>query len=134
MREEKVLTASATGAATVFAALGDPVRLAIIARLCDDGPLATIQLKQGTSLSRQAVTRHLRILEDVGLVRSSRVGRDRSWRIEVQQLVETRTYLDRISAQWDARLERLRAFVEDDVNELPDYPLRRDQTSDSSDE
>jgi DNA-binding transcriptional ArsR family regulator len=115
MREDKVPTASSTGAATVFAALGDPVRLAIIARLCDDGPLPTVQLKQGTSLSRQAVTKHLRILEDVGLVRSSRVGRDRSWRIEVQQLVKTRAYLDRISAQWDARLERLRAFVEGDV-------------------
>jgi DNA-binding transcriptional ArsR family regulator len=103
-------------AATIFAALGDPVRLAIIARLCGDGPLPTIQLKLGTSLSRQAVTKHLRVLEDVGLVRSNRVGRDRSWRIEERQLANTRAYLEQISAQWDSRLERLRSFLEDDVN------------------
>jgi DNA-binding transcriptional ArsR family regulator len=102
--------------ATVFAALGDPVRLAIIARLCGDGPLPTMQLKLGTSLSRQAVTRHLRILEDVGLLRSDRVGRDRSWWIEARQFAKTREYLDEISAQWDARLRRLQSFVEDKDN------------------
>jgi len=106
--------ASSAGAATVFAALGDPVRLAIVARLCDDGPLPTVHLKLGTSLSRQAVTKHLRILESAGLVRSRRIGRDRSWLIEAPQLIRTRAYLDAISAQWDARLERLRTFVEED--------------------
>ncbi|HEX4172765.1 MAG TPA: metalloregulator ArsR/SmtB family transcription factor [Acetobacteraceae bacterium] len=100
--------------ATIFAALGDSIRLAIVARLCDGGPLPTVQLKRGTDLSRQAITKHLRILEDVGLVRSKRVGRDRSWQIEARQLAKTRAYLERISAQWDARLERLRTFVEDD--------------------
>jgi DNA-binding transcriptional ArsR family regulator len=112
--ERSIPAARLSNAATVFAALGDPVRLAIVARLCGD-PLPTIQLKHGTSLSRQAVTKHLRILEDVGLVHSDRVGRDRSWRIETRQLAKTRQYLERISAQWDARLERLRAFVEHDV-------------------
>jgi DNA-binding transcriptional ArsR family regulator len=102
----------ASDAATVFAALGDPVRFAIVARLCDDGPLPTIALKAGTSLSRQAVTKHLRVLEEVGLVRSDRVGRDRSWRVESEGLARTRDHLARISAQWDARLERLRAMVE----------------------
>jgi len=115
MQGQDIPEALSTDPATVFAALGEPVRLAIVVRLCDHGPLPTIELKRGTSLSRQAVTKHLRILEDVGLVRSRRVGRDRSWRIEARQLAKTRTYLDRISAQWDARLERLRAFVEDDV-------------------
>ena len=103
-------------AATVFAALGDPVRLPIVVRLCDDGPLPTILLKHATSLSRQAVTKHLRILQDVGLVTSDRVGRDGSWRVETLQLAITRAYLEHISAQWDARLERLRSFVEDNVN------------------
>jgi DNA-binding transcriptional ArsR family regulator len=102
-------------AAPVFAALGDPVRLAIVARLCGNGPLPTIQLKRGTRLSRQAVTKHLQILQDVGLVRSERTGRDRSWRIEAGQLARTRTYLEQISAQWDRRLERLRSLVEHDV-------------------
>jgi DNA-binding transcriptional ArsR family regulator len=99
-------------AATVFAALGDPVRLAIVARLCDDGPLPTVKLRDGTNLSRQAITKHLCILEDVGLLRSKRVGRDRAWQIEARQLTKTRAYLDRISALWDARLQRLRSFVE----------------------
>jgi DNA-binding transcriptional ArsR family regulator len=114
MRERNTSVARLPNAATVFAALGDPVRLAIIARLCGDGPLPTIQLKHGTSLSRQAVTKHLRVLEDSGLVRSDRVGRDRSWRIEKGQLAKTGAYLEQISARWDARLERLRSFVEDE--------------------
>jgi DNA-binding transcriptional ArsR family regulator len=114
-RELGVPVARLPNAATVFAALGDPIRLAIVARLCGNGPLPTIQLKHGTSLSRQAVTKHLRILEDVGLVHSDRVGRDRSWRIETRQLAEAGLYLERISAQWDARLERLRVFEGDDV-------------------
>ena len=115
MREWSTPVAQLPNPATVFAALGDPVRLAIIARLCGDGPLPTIRLKHGTSLSRQAVTKHLRILEDVGLVRSDRVGRDRSWRIEEGQLAKTGAYLEQISAQWETRLERLRSFVEDKV-------------------
>ena len=103
-----------TKTAPVFAALGDPVRLAMIARLCMVGPLPTILLKQGTSVSRQAVTKHLRMLEDAGLVQSQRVGRDRLWQIETRQLTEVRKSLDQISAQWDATVERLRRFVEDE--------------------
>jgi len=104
-----------TQTAPVFAALGDPVRLAIVSRLCADGPLPTIRLKQGT-LSRQAVTKHLRVLEDVGLVRSDRVGRDRQWQIDAEQVAELRKYLEQISARWDVTLERLRSYVEDDGN------------------
>ena len=100
-------------AAPVFAALGDPIRLAIVTQLCAGGPLPTIRLKDRTEISRQAITKHLRILQDAGLVRSDRVGRDRAWRIEPHQLARTRDYLERISAQWDARIERLRTFVED---------------------
>jgi DNA-binding transcriptional ArsR family regulator len=114
MQGQNVPTEISMDAVTVFAALGDSVRLAIVARLCDKGPLPTMQLRQGTSLSRQAVTKHLRLLEGVGLVRSERAGRDRSWQIEARQLEKTRMYLDQISSLWDARLERLRAIVEDD--------------------
>jgi DNA-binding transcriptional ArsR family regulator len=99
--------------APVFAALGDPVRLGMVARLCNDGPLPTIQLQHGTAVSRQAVTKHLRILEDAGIVHSQRVGRDRQWQIAARRLTEIRRYLDQVSAQWDATLERLRRFVED---------------------
>ena len=101
--------------AIAFAALGDPVRLAIFARLCGDGPLPTVKLKQETKLSRQGLTKHLWILADAGLVRSARVGRDRSWQIDTNQLANARAYLDQISVQWDVRLERLRTLVEDDA-------------------
>jgi len=99
--------------APVFAALGDPFRLAIVSRLSADGPLPTIRLKQDTRFSRQAITKHLRVLEDAGLVRSDRAGRDRLWQIEAQRLAELRQYLDQISARWDVTLERLRSYVED---------------------
>lgn len=98
--------------APVFAALGDPVRLAMVSRLCHDGPLTTILLKQATQVTRQAVTKHLQVLEEAGIVQSQRVGRDRLWQIEVKRLVEIRTYLEQISAEWDASLDRLRSFVE----------------------
>jgi DNA-binding transcriptional ArsR family regulator len=101
-------------AAPIFSALGDPVRLAIVARLSKDGPLPTIELKQCASgVSRQGVTKHLRVLEDVGLVESDRVGRDRQWRLQPEKFVTMHDTLDRLSAQWDDRLERLRTFVED---------------------
>lgn len=103
-------------AAPIFAALGDPVRLALLARLCADGPLPTVSLKQGAAVTRQGLTKHLHVLEQVGLVTSDRVGRDRQWQIRAGQLAAARDYLDQVSAQWDLRLERLRAFIEDSDN------------------
>lgn len=101
-------------AAPLFAALGDPVRLAMVTRLCQEGPLPTMRLKDTTAYSRQAVTKHLRLLERAGLVHSQRVGKDRLWRIEQERLAQVRHHLDQISAQWDATLERLRRFVEEE--------------------
>lgn len=98
----------------MFAALGDPIRLKMVALLSANGSLPTILLKQATSVSRQAVTKHLRMLEETGIVTSQRVGRNRLWQIETQQLREIRGDLDRISDQWDTTLERLRRFVEND--------------------
>jgi DNA-binding transcriptional ArsR family regulator len=100
------------GISPVFAALGDPTRLAIVRRLCDTGPLSTIRLTDGTALSRQGVTKHLRTLEDAGLVRADRVGRDCVWQLRREKVSEVRDYLDEISAQWDAAIARLRAMVE----------------------
>jgi DNA-binding transcriptional ArsR family regulator len=100
-------------AAPVFAALGDPTRLRIILRLCTDGPQSIVQLTEGSQVTRQAVTKHLVALEDAGLVRGEREGRERIWEIQGKRLAEARQYLDQISDQWDAAIERLRAFVED---------------------
>lgn len=99
-------------AAPAFAALGDPTRLAMVARLCRLGPLSTASLTSGTSVSRQAVTKHLNALQSAGLVRSERDGRDRIWELKPQRLAELRSYVNSISAQWDEALMRLRDLVE----------------------
>jgi DNA-binding transcriptional ArsR family regulator len=103
-----------SGAAPVFAALGDETRLAIVARLCKSGPVSIARLTEGSEVTRQAVTKHLRTLEDAGLVRSSRAGRERRWEVRTARLEEARRHLDAISRQWDGAIERLRAMVEDD--------------------
>ena len=97
--------------APVFAALGDPIRLDIIVKL-SDGPLPTVDLTEMASVSRQAVSKHLRVLEDVGLIRSERLGRDRVWSLEADRLAEVHKYLGEISARWDEAIGRLRSFVE----------------------
>ncbi|HEY9545057.1 MAG TPA: metalloregulator ArsR/SmtB family transcription factor [Solimonas sp.] len=100
--------------ARVFAALGDATRLRIVTRLSAAGPLSIAQLTQGGAISRQAITKHLHVLEQGGLLRSERLGRERRWQLEAQRLADVRICLDRISDQWDAAINRLRAFVEAD--------------------
>jgi len=99
--------------APLFAALGDQTRLRLVARLCDDGPLSIIRLTAGSSVSRQAISKHLRVLEEAGLVRSSRQGRESVWRLEHRRLEQARRDLERIAKRWDDALGRLRALVED---------------------
>jgi DNA-binding transcriptional ArsR family regulator len=99
--------------APVFAALGDETRLQLVARLCSDGPLSITRLSEGSDVSRQAITKHLHVLADAGLVRGSRQGRESVWELELARLTAAQRSLDAISAQWDAALERLRAFVEE---------------------
>lgn len=98
--------------APVFAALGDETRLRLVLRLCGDGPMSITRLTAGSHLTRQAITKHLRVMQDVGLVRSSRRGRERLWQLERKRLRDARHYLDLISRQWDDALGRLRKFVE----------------------
>jgi DNA-binding transcriptional ArsR family regulator len=102
-----------TDAVPVFVALGDATRLSLLKRLSVDGPLSITRLSEGTGVTRQAITRHLNTLGNVGLVRHSRRGRERVWELERRRLDIAKRYLDRIAAQWDAAAERLRAFVED---------------------
>ncbi|WP_395330670.1 helix-turn-helix domain-containing protein [Novosphingobium sp. BL-8H] len=102
------------GAVPIFAALGDACRLSIVTRLGAEGPLSTMRLNSADlAVSRQGLTKHLRVLEDAGLVESFRVGRDRQWQLRPDRLETVRLYLDRVSAEWDARIERLRIFVEE---------------------
>lgn len=99
-------------AAPIFAALGDETRLRIVARLCGGVPLSITRLAEGATISRQAVTKHLQALEHAGLAGSFRFGRERFWELRARRLSEARRYLEKISAQWDAAIDRLRAHVE----------------------
>ena len=98
----------------MFAALGDTTRLRLVTRLCAGGPMSITQLTSGLNVTRQAITKHLNVLADVGLARGTRFGREMRWELEPAQLAEARHYLDRISLQWDAALARLRRMVEGD--------------------
>ena len=97
----------------VFSALGDPNRLRIVTRLCDGGPCSTSQVTRVVPVSRQAATKHLLLLEAVGLVSSERQGRERIWRIEPAPLTDASAYLTALSMRWDNAIDRLRAYVED---------------------
>ena len=98
--------------APVFAALGDPTRLRLVAALCAGGALSIVQLTAGTAVTRQAVTKHLEVLASAGLVHDIRQGRERRWELQPSRLDEARRALDAIAAQWDQALARLKTFVE----------------------
>ena len=109
------MSASAVDArAPLFDALGDPNRLRIITRLCDGGPSSTTEVTQVVAVSRQAATKHLILLEAVGLVSSERRGRERIWRLQPDPLADASDYLTALSARWDRAIDRLRAYVEDE--------------------
>jgi len=99
--------------APVFAALGDATRLALVAKLSRGRPHSISQLTEGSSLTRQAVTKHLRVLESAGIVHGVRVGRESRFEFDPQPLEEIKQYLELVSEQWDQALARLKSFVED---------------------
>jgi DNA-binding transcriptional ArsR family regulator len=105
--------AAAQGSAPLFAALGDQTRLRIVWRLCDDGPMSITMLTVGSNVTRQAITKHLRVMARAGLVRNTRHGRESIWQLEQRRLKDASHYLNMISKQWDEALARLREFVED---------------------
>ncbi|MEO7237839.1 MAG: metalloregulator ArsR/SmtB family transcription factor [Gemmatimonadales bacterium] len=99
--------------APVFAALGDENRLRLLTRLGGGESLSISRLTAGSGISRQGITKHLRVLAGAGLVRSSRRGKESLWRLERRRLEEARRSLDLISQQWDAALDKLKLFVEE---------------------
>jgi DNA-binding transcriptional ArsR family regulator len=98
--------------APIFAALGDETRLHLIAVLGAGGALSIAQLTSGTKISRQAITKHLHVLADAGLVQDIKVGRERLWEFEPTQLEEARRSLDVIARQWDRALDKLKVALE----------------------
>ena len=96
---------SSRSAAAVFAALGDETRLRLVSRLCDRGPMSIASLTRGAPITRQAITKHLRVMQDAGLVRNTKQGRESYWELD-------RRHLALISKQWDSALDRLSEFVQ----------------------
>jgi DNA-binding transcriptional ArsR family regulator len=99
-------------AAPVFAALGDETRLRIVGRLAYGDPLSIARLAEGEEITRQAITKHLRVLEAAQLVHGSRQGREQLWTLNARQFAEARRALDLIGADWDDKLVRLKEAVE----------------------
>ena len=98
--------------APVFAALGDERRLTLLARLSNAQPRSISQLADGARISRQAITKHLRVLEGAGLVRAQAIGRECLYELDPKPLSEAQKYLALVSEQWEQALGRLKAFVE----------------------
>ena len=97
----------------IFAALGDETRLLVVAKLCNGQPHSISQLTEGSRLTRQAITKHFRVLEDVGIVHSVHIGRESRFELNPEPMQAIKTYLDLVSEQWDQALARLKSFVED---------------------
>ena len=98
--------------APVFAALGDKTRLSLVAKLCGGQPRSISQLTVGSRLTRQAITKHLRVLESAKIVHSVRAGRENLFQFDPEPMEEIKKYLDHVSEQWDQALSRLKSFVE----------------------
>ena len=98
--------------APVFAALGDETRLLLVARLSQGEPLLIARLAEGAKVTRQAITKHLLVLEGAGLARGSRRGRERLWELNPRQLEEAKRALDRIGQHWEGALLRLKEAIE----------------------
>lgn len=99
--------------APVFSALGDITRLELVSRLSDGQQHSITELADGLKLTRQGVTKHLRVLKQAGIVHSRRIGRETRFTIKPDPISKARDFLTRASLQWDENIGRLKAFVEE---------------------
>jgi DNA-binding transcriptional ArsR family regulator len=106
------LLAKRKAGAPVFAALGDPTRLMLVAKLSGGEPLSIAELTKGAGLTRQAITKHLRVLQGAGLVRGVSAGRESRFAFVPEPLETLQEYLDLVLRQWDKAPERLKSLVE----------------------
>jgi DNA-binding transcriptional ArsR family regulator len=102
--------------AAVFAALGDETRLSLLTKLSSGQRYSIAELTAGTKLTRQAVTKHLRVLEGVRIVHGTREGRESLFAFNPQPVIEMKEFLELVSQQWDLALARLKIFVESDTH------------------
>jgi DNA-binding transcriptional ArsR family regulator len=97
----------------VFDAVADPTRRALLERLRLGGPLSLSGLADGLPMTRQAVTKHVDLLRDAGLIRVRRRGRERMHELDPAPMREVAAFLAPYAAEWDERLHRLAAHLED---------------------
>ncbi len=107
-----VIFHSCEALASVFAALGDPTRLKLVAVLCAGGAFSIAQLTANTDISRQGVTKHLQVLAEAGVVRDVKLGRERLWQLDPVQIEEAKRTLEAIGREWDVALGKLKAYAE----------------------
>lgn len=103
----------------VFAALGDPTRLLLLERLRAGKPRSIATLSEGTSLTRQAVTKHLRVLGEAGLVHDLRSGREHLYALAPAPIEQVAAWAHEFVQQWDARLDRLEQFLQNNPESKP---------------
>jgi DNA-binding transcriptional ArsR family regulator len=104
-----LLSSDPTGA--VFAALADATRRDLLRRLSADGPCTATQLAAGLPCTRQAVSKHLAVLSDAGLVAGARQGRETRYRVTPAPLTEAMSWMATVGADWDRRLVALRDLL-----------------------
>lgn len=99
--------------APIFAALGDETRLSLIAKLCRVSQQSITQLAEGTKLTRQAITKHLQVLERVGLVHKVHKGRETLFEFDAMPIETMSQYLGLVSNQWEKKLTDLQTFLDE---------------------
>jgi DNA-binding transcriptional ArsR family regulator len=100
-------------AALLFAALGDPTRLALLQRLSNAGPASVSTLAgRFPAVTRQAVSKHLHVLSDAGIIDGAYEGREHVWSVNADRLEDGRRHIDAIARKWDDALLRFKAYVE----------------------
>jgi DNA-binding transcriptional ArsR family regulator len=107
-----MLRRSEAAVAEVFFALGDQTRLSVVTKL-GSAPLSATALSDGAKVTRQAIVKHLQVLEGAGLVTHEKRGREVLYALKAGRFNEARVFLDGISAGWDRAIERLREMVEE---------------------
>ena len=111
--------------ADVFFALGDGTRLSVVRKLRAGGALSATALSDGAKVTRQAIVKHLRVLESAGLVRNEKRGREVLYELDARRVDEAREFLEGISSGWDRAIARLRRAVEEPPSRRMQRPRRR---------
>lgn len=100
--------------APIFAALADPVRRSLLVNLAENSPRTATQLAREYPITRQGILKHLKVLEEAGLVAVHQKGREKQYVLTPEPLSELDHFTREIDARWEKRLLRLKAFLEDE--------------------